>query len=157
MAETVGPAFAVNIARYTRSFAPGEGTYPFTAEHDGRVSIEWLEGYRDFLADGAGLASALASASAYGLAGADPGRKETADPRRVAVSSHARRLWYESQGSVRVAAHGRSGVFSASVLPWLVGLADLPYGAACDVPVDPDIRALARFLVENNSLRSVRD
>ncbi|MDK1341862.1 hypothetical protein QNO09_00700 [Streptomyces sp. 378] len=156
VAETVGPAFAVNIARYTRSFIPGEGTYPFAAEPDGRVSIEWLEGYRDFLGGGADLALALAAASAYGLAGADPECKETTDPRRVAVSSHARRLWHETRGSVQVAAHGRSGVFSASVLPWLVGLADLPYGAECEVPVDPDTRALARFLVENNSLRAVQ-
>ncbi|KQV95237.1 hypothetical protein [Streptomyces sp. Root369] len=49
-----------------------------------------------------------------------------------------------------------SGVFSASVLPWLVELADLPYEAMCEVPADPDTRALARFLVENNSLRAVQ-
>lgn len=157
VAETVGPAFAVNIARYTRSFVAGEGTYPFVAEPDGRVSSEWLAGYRAFLGAEASRASALAEASAYGLAGAEPEHKAAPDPRRVAVAGHAPRLWHESQGTVLVATHGKSSTYPKSVLPWLVSLAGLPAGAERDVPDDQDTLDLARFLVANGALRTVQE
>lgn len=155
VAETVGPAFAVNIARYTRSFVAGEGTYPFVAAPDGRVSAMWLAGYQNFLG-GEDAASALAVASAYGLLGAEPARAAAGDPRRVAVGSHAPRLWHESQGTVLVATHGKSSSFPTSVLPWLVGLAWLPVGAECDVPGNRDTVNLARFLTVNGALQTVR-
>ncbi|WP_328545018.1 hypothetical protein OG920_08480 [Streptomyces europaeiscabiei] len=155
VAETVGPAFAFNIARYTRSFVPGEGTYPIVAEPDGRVSAAWLAGYQDFLGDGVDPASALAGASAYGLAGAEPEDGEIINLRRVAVDSHAPRLWCEWQGAILVAAHGKSSTVSSTVLPWYIGFADLPIGAEQDIPDDRETLALARFLVKNGVLRAV--
>ena len=155
VAETIGPAFAVNIARYTRSFAAGEGTYPFVADPDGRASAAWLAGYQDFLGGELDAAAALGAASAYGLAGAEPERVEVGDLRRVAVASHAPRLWCEWQDAVLVATHGKSKAFPATVLPWLVSLADVPLDVEYDLPADADAVELARFLVANGALRAV--
>ncbi|GII52751.1 hypothetical protein Pth03_11400 [Planotetraspora thailandica] len=152
VAETVGPAFAVNIARYTKSFVSGEGTYPFSVGTDGQVSEEWLTGYRDFLGAGVDEADALARASAYGLDGPDPERSPADDPSAVVVRSHAPRLWYETDGAVLVATHGRSRRFPRTVLPWFVELSGLPLGVPRDTPADEDARDLTRFLVENGAL-----
>ncbi|MER5688147.1 hypothetical protein [Streptomyces sp. NPDC002205] len=154
VAETVGPAFAFNIARYTKSFVPGEGSYPLVAAADGQVSTRWLSGYQDFLG-GADQASALASASAYGMAGAEPRHDGSVDVGRVAVDSNAPRLWCETPDGVLIAVHGQSRAFSAAVLPWLVSLADLPFGAEVATPAGEEAVALARFLVTNGALRAV--
>ncbi|MFC8538816.1 hypothetical protein ACFUJY_33535 [Streptomyces sp. NPDC057249] len=154
VAETVGPAFAFNIARYTKSFVPGEGSYPVVATADGRVGDRWLSGYRDFLG-GTDRASALASASAYGMAGAEPDRTAPPVVERVAVASNAPRLWCETPDGALVATHGRSRAFPATVLPWLADLAALPFGAEIPVPADAETTALARFLVTQGALRAV--
>ncbi|KAB8195929.1 hypothetical protein FH608_010625 [Nonomuraea phyllanthi] len=152
VAETIGPAFAFTVARRTGSSVPGERSYPFAAEPDGRVGAAWLEGYRAFLGGPASAASALARASAYGLEGPEPRREPAGDLSRVAVSSHAPRLWHASEGEALVATHGASRAFPAAVLPWLAGLAGLPIGAEHAVP--GDAVELARFLVDHGALRA---
>lgn len=152
VAETVGPAFAFNIARYTKSFVPGEGTYPYAADPDGHVTSEWLSGYQDFLG-GASPASALASASAYGMAGAAPDRVVPAIPRTVVVNSHGPLLWHSSHDIVLVATHGQCRAFPTAVLPWLPEVSQLAPGAEQKVPEDQTIHELARFLTTNGALR----
>lgn len=152
VAETVGPALALNIARYTRSFTPGEGTYPFTAEADGRVDDAWLAGCQEFLGE-PDLAQTLAAVSAYGLVGAEAAYEVPATVSRVAVRSLAPRLWHAARDEVLVATHGRCHAAPASVLPWYTGLAGLPVGTERSVPADDDTQALARFLIANGALR----
>lgn len=150
--ETIGPAFAVNIARYTKSFVAGEGTYPYPSSSNGRVASEWLEGYRAFLGPGFDAQSALARASAYGLDGPEPQYTSADDLSRVLVRNHAPRLWYQSQDDVLVATHGKCRRFPRTVLPWLVAVAELPPGTACTTPSEADTLDLVRFLQKNGAV-----
>lgn len=149
--ETIGHAFAVNIARYTKSFVAGEGSYPFPTS-DGCVSPEWLEGYRAFLGPGFDAPAALARASAYGLDGPEPQYPPAGDLSRVLVRNHAPRLWCQSQDGVLVATHGTCRRFPRTALPWLVAIADLPPGTACPAASEPDTLELVRFLQQNGAV-----
>jgi hypothetical protein len=150
--ETIGPAFAVNIARYTKSFHPDEGTYPFPDHAGGHVSADWLEGYQAFLGSGMTDEAALARASAYGLEGPEAEHAPAHRLVRVAVHGRAPLLWCESGDRVLVATHGKCRDFPRTVVPWLAGLAGLPAGAPHDVGTDSATLDLARFLHENRAV-----
>ena len=145
--QTLGPALAINIARYTKSFVPGEGTMPFPSAPDGQVDSTWLKEYRGLLGDNSEEAVALARASAYGLDGPEPENHGVGPVTRVSVRALVPRLWHDCEGTVTVATLGRVGRFPSTVCVWLADLADLPLGADVEVPPGQDMAALARFLV----------
>jgi hypothetical protein len=145
-----GPALAINLARYMSSFDVDEAPFSIQADTDGRVTTDWLDGYRSYLADRKDAAAALAFASAYGMPGASPDREAALAPEHVASPTHAPVLWCRDSENVLVATHGRSRRFPAESVRWLGEFASMRAGEERAVP--DGAQELASWLIANSAL-----
>jgi hypothetical protein len=157
--ETVGPAFAVNIARYTKTFDARAGSYACPSSMRGEVEDAWLTGFRAFLGTEPSPQKALARASAYGLeppAGSAGGQH--ADGHRlmaVLVPSQVPLLWHSTSDEVLVACYGQCVSAARASVAWIEQVATAAVGTVLDVPAADDAQRLAAFLVSTGALARV--
>jgi hypothetical protein len=148
--ESRESALALNFARYMSSFDVGEEGFTPQFGADGRVDTDWLTAYQEFLTGEHAPDGALAIASCFGIAGAEPSETDQARPAVVTRTTPAPLLWCPDGPDVLVATHGRVRRFALAEAASIEEIGGL--GPGKQLTVRAGVKELVAWLVANSAL-----